>query len=384
MPTNQLQQAVHGAAWPALLLLCLHNASHVTSLLCTPDSSKPRGHQSWSDSQVSAACKRYGHVYELLLHCTCTTYAALTPLLVLSTCSAWCVCAGLGKGFGGKGLDDVMNTEELVGEEDIEAALQAPAARPRSRAGSSNRGDSGSGSKARSATPPESKQAAASLLRSESIISARERNKLKRKAKALGRQESSKPGALDAKGRVSSRHAQQQASAHAECCHNGRTCAAMQRKGRSTASTGLLQLQLCVGSHLSCPCSQHVSCLGRCAPDRLHNGCVHQEQRGCSPQCHVVCVELCVCCCLRCRWLSWCLASEQAQLQAAGRPAQPRPSSMQQLQQQQQAVQQALALSVCLQMSRLQSKTWRRYVFCHNTPCCACLLLHLVCSALLL
>lgn len=109
---------------------------------------------------------------------------------------------GLGKGFGGKGLDDVMNTDELVGEEDIEAALQAPAARPRSRAGSSNRGDSGSGSKARSATPPESKQAAASLLRSESIISARERNKLKRKAKALGRQESSKPGALDAKGRV--------------------------------------------------------------------------------------------------------------------------------------------------------------------------------------
>ncbi|WIA33345.1 hypothetical protein OEZ86_006482 [Tetradesmus obliquus] len=109
---------------------------------------------------------------------------------------------GLGKGFGGKGLDDVMNTDELVGEEDIEAALEAPVARPRSRAGSSNRGDSGSGSKARSATPPESKQAAASLLRSESIISARERNKLKRKAKALGRQESSKPGALDAKGRV--------------------------------------------------------------------------------------------------------------------------------------------------------------------------------------
>jgi hypothetical protein len=96
-----------------------------------------------------------------------------------------------------------MNTDELVGEEDIEAALEAPPGRPRSRAGSSSRGDSGNGSKARSATPPEGKQAAASLLRSESLMSARERNKLKRKAKALGRQESAKPGGLDAKGRVS-------------------------------------------------------------------------------------------------------------------------------------------------------------------------------------
>jgi hypothetical protein len=94
-----------------------------------------------------------------------------------------------------------MNTDELVGEEDIEAALEAPAGRARSRAGSSGRGDSGS--KARSATPPEDKQAAASLLRSDSMLSARERNKLKRKAKALGRQDSTKPGGLDAKGRVS-------------------------------------------------------------------------------------------------------------------------------------------------------------------------------------
>jgi hypothetical protein len=93
-----------------------------------------------------------------------------------------------------------MNTDELVGEADIEAALEAPAGRSRSRTGSSGRGDrSGKG---RSATPPESKQAAASLLRSDSLMSARERNKLKRKAKALGRQDSIKPGGLDAKGRV--------------------------------------------------------------------------------------------------------------------------------------------------------------------------------------
>ncbi|KAF6253887.1 SNF2 family N-terminal domain-containing protein [Scenedesmus sp. NREL 46B-D3] len=109
---------------------------------------------------------------------------------------------GLGRGFGGKGLDDVMNTDELLGEEDIEAALAATPGRPRSRPSSSGRGDSGSGGKARSSTPPEGKQAAASLLRSDSLMSARERNKLKRKAKALGRQDSTKPGGADAKGRV--------------------------------------------------------------------------------------------------------------------------------------------------------------------------------------
>jgi hypothetical protein len=98
-----------------------------------------------------------------------------------------------------------MNTDELVGEEDIEAALEAPVNKSRSRAGSSSsRGDSAGGGKGRSATPPEGKQAAASLLRSDSLMSARERNKLKRKAKQLGRQDSTKPCGLDAKGRVSS------------------------------------------------------------------------------------------------------------------------------------------------------------------------------------
>lgn len=83
-----------------------------------------------------------------------------------------------------------MNTDELVAEEDITAALAAPPPKPR-------RGSSG---RVRAATP-EAKQAAASLLRTDSL-SARERNKLKRKAKALNRQDSVKAG-QDPKGRVS-------------------------------------------------------------------------------------------------------------------------------------------------------------------------------------
>lgn len=181
------------------------------------------------------------------LHCLSIAGASTCLLCSLRTHT------GLGRGFGGKGLDDVMNTDELLGEEDIEAALAATPGRPRSRPSSSGRGDSGSGGKARSSTPPEGKQAAASLLRSDSLMSARERNKLKRKAKALGRQDSTKPGGADAKGRVSrgptmlrkqrQRVLQLQPSAHAT---SGGTCSC------AFAGAGTRQLQLPVAVRACC------------------------------------------------------------------------------------------------------------------------------------
>jgi hypothetical protein len=88
----------------------------------------------------------------------------------------------------GKGLDDVLDTEELMNEADLTAALQQPT--PKGRKG---RGQKGAGS-----VTPE-KQAASELLGRSDSLSARERNKLKRKAKVLERQSSLR---LDSKGRV--------------------------------------------------------------------------------------------------------------------------------------------------------------------------------------
>lgn len=103
---------------------------------------------------------------------------------------------GLGKGLEGKAFEDIINTDELVCEDDLAAALVAPT--PTTRSGKSFRAGGGSGSgRQRSATPE--KQQASELLRADSM-SARERNKLKRKYRALQRQDSVK---ADAKGRVS-------------------------------------------------------------------------------------------------------------------------------------------------------------------------------------
>eukprot|EP00879_Flechtneria_rotunda_P013204 GHRR01013789.1.p1 GENE.GHRR01013789.1~~GHRR01013789.1.p1 ORF type:complete len:273 (+),score=89.59 GHRR01013789.1:182-1000(+) len=91
---------------------------------------------------------------------------------------------GLDKRLDATGFGDTFDTDELVNEEDIAAALQQPKKRAQ-------------GGKWRQATPD--KQAAASLLRSDSL-SARERNKLKRKTKALQRQDSL--AGVESKGRV--------------------------------------------------------------------------------------------------------------------------------------------------------------------------------------
>jgi hypothetical protein len=261
------------------------------------------------------------------------TASALTRLALpcVPASSAACMCTGLGKGFGGNGLDDVMNTDELVGEEDIEAALEAPAGRARSRAGSSGRGDSSS--KARAATPPEGKQAAASLLRSD-IMSARERNKLKRKAKALGRQDSIKPGGLDAKGRVSSSRAAYLLLAmrlRAELLHSwwgacswtavclcscGCTCEAALPVCLEAWQFTIVLASACWAVITWAAVLIGVSALPFCR---------------------------CACCVLpHCRLPSRWLASAQGQQQAAGKPAQHRHSSTQQ-QQLQQAQQQLLA-----------------------------------------
>lgn len=105
-----------------------------------------------------------------------------------------CVCAGLGKG-----LDGVLDTDELVNEEDIAAALlPSPSAKGSGRRGGG--GGKGGSSRSGSAAPPE-RQAASELLQQTDSLSARERNKLKRKAKALERQNSLR---VDSKGRVSS------------------------------------------------------------------------------------------------------------------------------------------------------------------------------------
>lgn len=102
-----------------------------------------------------------------------------------------CCPAGLGKG-----LDDVLDTEELVNEADITAALQQPSPGSKGRRG---RGSKQQGNKGGGAATPE-KQAASELLGHSDSLSARERNKLKRKAKALERQSSVR---LDSRGRVS-------------------------------------------------------------------------------------------------------------------------------------------------------------------------------------
>lgn len=91
----------------------------------------------------------------------------------------------------GKGLENVLDTDELVNEEDIAAALQQPAPSKGRRGG--NKGQAG-----RSSVTPD-RQAASELLGRSDSLSARERNKLKRKAKAMERQGSTRG---DSKGRV--------------------------------------------------------------------------------------------------------------------------------------------------------------------------------------
>lgn len=86
----------------------------------------------------------------------------------------------------------MLNTDELVNEEDITAALQQPTPTKGRRGGRGQQGGKGT------ATPE--KQAASELLGRSDSLSARERNKLKRKAKAMERQSSAR---LDSKGRVS-------------------------------------------------------------------------------------------------------------------------------------------------------------------------------------
>lgn len=114
--------------------------------------------------------------------------------------------AGLEKSLGGKAFEDILNTDELVNEYDLAAALtEQPAKQHRSK---SSRG-SGNGGRQRSATPE--KQSAADLLR-DSGMSARERNKLKRKFKALQRQDSMRAGCTDTKSRVSNSSSSNQAS----------------------------------------------------------------------------------------------------------------------------------------------------------------------------
>eukprot|EP00878_Enallax_costatus_P014774 GHUV01015460.1.p1 GENE.GHUV01015460.1~~GHUV01015460.1.p1 ORF type:complete len:871 (+),score=335.55 GHUV01015460.1:1027-3639(+) len=95
---------------------------------------------------------------------------------------------GLGKGMEGKAFDDIINTDELVNEDDLAAALTAPTPKAQASAARAAR----AANRQRSATPE--KQQASELLRSESM-SARERNKLKRKHKALQRQDSMKTDA---------------------------------------------------------------------------------------------------------------------------------------------------------------------------------------------
>lgn len=102
----------------------------------------------------------------------------------------------------GKGLDDVLDTEELVNEEDITAALQEPSPGKGGRRGRANQQGKGG-----AATPE--KQAASELLGHSDSLSARERNKLKRKAKAMERQSSVR---LDNRGRVAELLAEQRSN----------------------------------------------------------------------------------------------------------------------------------------------------------------------------
>lgn len=71
-----------------------------------------------------------------------------------------------------------MNTDELVNEDDIAAALTEAPTPSKGRGRGRGRGQRGGA------------QAASALLASADSMSARERNKLKRKAKALQRQDS--------------------------------------------------------------------------------------------------------------------------------------------------------------------------------------------------
>jgi hypothetical protein len=86
-------------------------------------------------------------------------------------------------------LETVWDTDELVNEEDLTAALQQP---------TPTKGRRGRGQQGKAAATPE-KQAVSELLGHADSLSARERNKLKRKAKAMERQGSLRQ---DSKARV--------------------------------------------------------------------------------------------------------------------------------------------------------------------------------------
>lgn len=94
----------------------------------------------------------------------------------------------------------MLDTNELLDDADITAALQPPSASKGRRGAKGSKAAAAAG---QAAVTPE-KQAASELLAHADSLSARERNKLKRKAKALERQGSLRPGqAGDTRGRVS-------------------------------------------------------------------------------------------------------------------------------------------------------------------------------------
>jgi hypothetical protein len=209
----------------------------------------------------------------------------------------------------GKGLDDVLDTEELMNEADLTAALQQPT--PKGRKG---RGQKGAGS----ATPE--KQAASELLGRSDSLSARERNKLKRKAKALERQSSVR---LDNKGRVRRLAAYMRALFQ----FSGWSCWAAAYPRAVVSSMQGWGYGSCSGRQRS---SGRGAVCADCTLDVFANG---------SP----------------CRWLSCSQSSAQA---TAGKSAQQPGAWRRRQQQEPQLLRQVQQL--CCQMSKQLSRIWRR------------------------
>jgi hypothetical protein len=185
-----------------------------------------------------------------------------------------------------------------VNEEDITAALQEPSPGKGGRRGRANQQGKGG-----AATPE--KQAASELLGHSDSLSARERNKLKRKAKAMERQSSVR---LDNRGRVS-----------IGCAGPGRLV------GCVTRTCALLIKQ------------QWWHTGGRHSRNGLLSSRLTTQP-------------------MSCRWRN-CWQSSAPTM--AGRPAQAgAPSPRQQQPQQQQSLLQEQQL--CCQTSRQLSRTWRR------------------------
>jgi hypothetical protein len=107
------------------------------------------------------------------------------------TCARCPLRAGLGKG-----LDGVLNADEFLDDADLAADLQPGGGTP-TKARRCRGGSQGAAAAPQADTPE--KQAASELLARADSVSARERNKLKRKAKALERQGSLR-AAADARG----------------------------------------------------------------------------------------------------------------------------------------------------------------------------------------